>query len=405
MDIRSNHHQGSIFARVAMGLGITGTLCVLALLAALPDRSRSPVLAARNLPPGYDAFVHELDALQATLLPALREQRLETMRQHVSTLVPPLLWQLAQPKDPRFAAAAALGAELDLGECVPSLAAALAGSVPRARGPALRALDHLQPLSDSELSSLAVDAVGDEALAMAWLDVTSARPTPSPELLTAAIGLLGSASSQVRARARASLPDALPAACIAPLLALADDPVAGNTALPLLDRCPSTPELVQALMERLATSDPEAQAQCFTELERMAEQEPVRALLQRTALGDGPSAVRVAALAALERVRDPLPLPETWTQWPPRLRYHAARLCITTGRIEGIPVLIALADDSGEPDEDRATAAMARYDLSQMARVAPHTKVAYYREWFATLTEAPKLDLPAKLALPSVRNR
>jgi hypothetical protein len=382
-----------------MGLGIASTLCVLALLSALPDRAQSPAIAARNLPPGYDGFVHELDALQTTLLPALREQRLESMRQHTGTLLQPLLWQLSQPKDQRFAGAAAMAAELDLSECVPLLSAALTGSVPRARGPALRALDRLQPLSDGELVALAADAALDEALAMAWLDVTSARTTPSPELLAATLGFLGAASPQVRARALASLPTALPQACMAPLLALADDPVAGTAALPLLDRCPSTPETVQALMDRLATAEPEAQAQCVANLEHFAEQESVRALLQRTALGDGPTANRVAALTALERVRDTLTLPDTWTQWPARLRYHAARLCIATGRIEGIPMLIALADENGEPDEDRATAAMARYDLSQMAHVAPHTKVAYYREWFSTLTESPPH------ALPPVRNR
>lgn len=390
----SKHHGGSVLARIAMGLGMATTLCILALLAALPDRSHEPVIAARNLPPGYDAFVRELDALQATLLPALREQRLESMRQHAGTLVTPLLWQLAQPKDARFAAAASLAAELDLSECVPSLMAALTGSVARARGPALRALDRLQPLSESELCSLADDAALDEALALGWLDVTSARPTPSQELLAATIGLLAAPSPQVRARTLASLPAALPAACTAPLLAMCDDPAAGTTAVQLLDRCPSSAELVQALMDRLATAEPEVQAQCFAELQRLAEQEPVRALLQRTALGDGPIANRIAALSALERIRDPLPLPEAWTQWPPRLRYHAARLCIASGRIEGVPVLIALADERGEADEDPATAAMARYDLSQMARVAPHTKVSYYREWFATLREAPAQTLP-----------
>ena len=192
-------------------------------------------------------------------------------------------------------------------------------------------------------------------------------------------------------RAAAILPDELPAAAVSTLLAMADEPAAGTAALALLDRCPVTPELVQALMERLAAAEPDTQVQLFARWQRLMAQEPVRSLLQRTALGDGPLPVRAAALAALERARDPMPLPESWPQWPPRLRYHAARLCIATGRIEGVPVLIALADDAAGPDEDPTTAAMARFDLSQMAQVAPHTKVAYYREWFATLTEVPTL--------------
>jgi hypothetical protein len=391
-------------ARWLTSLSVTGAVAVLVLLIAWPESPLHRATGRRQqLPAGYDRLMSRLDLRHRTVLAEERSRQIEQWLDGVDALQAPLLWVLARPYHEHFADAAELAAALAIAEAADPLRLALDSSEPRALAPALRALDRLQPLDDNQIYDLVPRAATDQELAIALLECVASRPSPTPELLKAAIGLLQHKAPAVRDKALALLPQELPPQVTAQLLALIDDPIAGPCAIRLLQRVPPSSESVQAMIDRLAVADPEQQTAVLASIDRYAQTEPVRRLLWDLASGDGPTPLRAAALYGLERVRDPQPLPGGADHWPPLLRYHAARLRIATGNLDGIETLVDLigAPGDAEPanDEERRAIAGARLALSRLARRAPHAGVQEFRDWFATLSAVPDVELQPPQAM------
>src|SRR5262252_2695031 len=252
-------------ARWLTSLTVTGAVAALVLLIAWPESPLHRATGRRQqLPVGYDLLMSRLDLRHRTVLADERSRQIEQWMDGVDGLQAPLLWVLARPYHDGFADAA------------DPLRGALDSSEPRALAPALRALDRLQPLDDNQVYDLVPRAATDKELAIALLECIASRPSPTPELLKAAIGLLQHKAQAVRDKALALLPQELPAQVTAQLLALIDDPVAGPCAMRLLERVPPSSESVQAMIDRLAVADPEQQAKVLASIDRYAQTEPVR---------------------------------------------------------------------------------------------------------------------------------
>ncbi|MGE3175086.1 MAG: hypothetical protein AB7O97_20835 [Planctomycetota bacterium] len=354
-----------------------------------PARRESMPAALAARPPGYETLEATLQRRGRALTPDDRTLIDRELAALLDEIQPAMIWVLNQPSHELFEATADAAATVQLLVAAPPLATASWSPGGPSRGPALLALDRLEPLLAQELEDLLIAT--DVELLRTGL-VILARRTPTEDEIDLVLPLLAHADEQVRALALTSLPDQLPESAMTQVLGLLWDPVAGVTAAGLLGRVPPGPRSTAAIAQFLAEADGAQLDRVLDKLGPLAAAEPVRDLLWTLAASDAPTQQRAAALQCLEHARDDRELPLAVLQGPPLVRYHAARVYIATSRIEGVDLMLQLleapsaADDA---DEARRVAGQCRLVLSRMARVPPHAPTATFVEWRRGIDELP----------------
>lgn len=348
----------------------------------------------RMLPADQARLRGAIDRRNQALLPDAVATCLAELRAQRTLLLPAVLWVLNRPADRYYAATASLAADLDMTEAVPLLVSALAPLRRQHRADAVRALDRLQPIGDAELTELFADE--DTTVVMAATTVLGRRTQPAIALLRTALLRLGDRREGVRAAVLAALPAHLPAELSDDVLALLADPTAADSAARLLPRLPPSEAGTSALLTHLHGMNPELQLDLLQQVGRTADSPKVREALWLLADSAPGTELRASALLALERARDAGRPPGQLDTWPPLLRYHAARIRVAAGHVDGVDQLLALADNAS----DRETASQARLVLTRLAHQPPHADLAALSQWRAGIDALPPADLPLA-ALPS----
>lgn len=352
-----------------------------------PALSTAPVRRDRAQPPPHlDALLAVLDERQRRLLPRDRERFDAALLDRTATLQPALLWLLADPSHPRFEAAADLAACLHIADAAPLLAEVDARQRPSVRRAALQALDRLQPLGEADLLAALADEL--PLVQCTALTILQARPARSLLLQKSVVQLLTHPAEAVRRAAFAALPARPPTELEADLRALAGDAVAGPLATQALLRFATEPDSAQAVGAQLLAAEPAAQLLLLQQLAARPYDAVLTEPLWRLALGAGDEIVRAAALHCLEPTADCSRLPHTLLDWPPALRFAAARLLLAAGEHRGLLLLLDLSGDS-----DLRAAGQSRLLLSRLSGLPPHSTADEFAAWARRQQAAPPLDV------------
>jgi hypothetical protein len=351
--------------------------------------------AHKNRMPAADQarLKEALDRRHSALLPEAVARVVEDLRAQRSLLLPPVLWVLNRPDCKVYAATASLAADLAMVEAVPLLAATMLAPRAPHRQDAVRALDRLEPIGETDLLDLLADE--DAGVAIAAAGAVGRREQPGVPVLRAALLRIGDRRANVGAAMLAALPAVLPAAMSDDVLHLLVDPAAAEAAARLLPRLPASEAATSALLNLLPNLKPETQLQLLQEMGRHAVAPAVREALWQFADSNASLELRAAALNALERAGDSGKPQGATDSWPPPLRYQAARIRVASGHLDGVDQLLDLADSA-----DRDTAGQARVILARLAHQPPHSDLSAFQQWRTGLTEMPACNLPPAAVPP-----
>jgi hypothetical protein len=379
------------FGTCAIGTAVTG----IAVFWSSSD-TRLATAQKNNMPAADQARLKEaLDRRHRALLPEAVARVVEDLHAQRSLLLPAVAWVLNRPDCKVYAATASLAADLGMEDAVPLLSATVFAPRTPCRGDAVRALDRLVPIVDTELLELLADEDADVVVA-----ATSAlghREQPAVPLLRAALLRLADRREGVRAAVLASLPAELPAALTDDVLhLLLGDPATADAAARLLPRLPASDATTAALLAQLPSLKPEVQLQLLREVGKTAVP-AVHDALWQFADSNASLDLRAAALIALERAGDTGKAQGSTDSWPAPLRYHAARIRVAARHLDGIDQLLGLLDN-----QDRETAGQARVVLARLANQPPHSDLSVFQQWRMGLTEVPACSLPPA-AVPANR--
>ncbi len=350
-------------------------------------------LGARSLPAGYDLLRSALAQQQRIWLPAEKDRWLAQMREQHEPLLPAILWVLGQPAHPDFVSVAELAGALPLPAALDALRLVALRGPDRSRAAALAAVDRLAPLDERELAAaLADEAVPVQLAALLRLRERAGVPDP---LLRAMVRMLADDRTEVREAAFAAMPARLPAMVAGDLSGMLDYSDSGPLALQLLPRLQVGPAASAVLADRLGRSEAGLQAALLRGLGDHLADAAVQQAVWSLALGNGEDAVRVAALECLEQNgadAGRLPAGEVgW--WPPAPRLVAARMLAAAGRVDGLRLLVDLANETEA--EDPAPRAAARLALAHRNGPPPHAEPEEYRAWLNGLSSVPPSAVPA----------
>jgi hypothetical protein len=337
-----------------------------------------------------------LEPLRAVVAPAQRSAALEALRPRIEALSDAMTATLTQPAHQLFPDAANAAAELNMVEFEGILRASLITARGESIGVAWMAIDHLEPISDSEVALLMESS--ERSVQVAGLHIAHAH-APLPESLVGiAVGCMRSPDPTVRSLALSCLPLELDATHADAVLDLCEEQPEDAAALSLLGRVAPTQRGIDALLDRLRRADGDTLSRIQPALHRYSEAPAVRKALWESAadLGDIERGARAIHCLEIMGVTDAAP--EGSAAWPSRLQLFLARRRIAAGEVAGIDALLTLAQsDADAESKDVETATEARRIVTKLAKLPSHATHEELRAWRAGLASLPREPLPEPL--------